>query len=60
MSSEDEDSSITISNKKTLITLPENSNKLTYSMNQFIPKVIIENWKHQLAATNLPSGITIL
>jgi len=44
MSSEDEDSSITISNKKTLITLPENSNKLTYSMNQFIPKVIIENF----------------
>ena len=44
MSSEDEDSSITISHKKTLITLPENSNKLTYSMNQFIPKVIIENF----------------
>ena len=44
MSSEDEDSSISISNKKALITLPENSNKLTYSMNQFIPKVIIENF----------------
>ena len=42
----DEENSISYSNSKKniLLTIPENNNRLTYSINQFIPKVLIENF----------------
>lgn len=67
---DDEIENVSTSNKNVLLTVPENNNKLTYSISQFIPKVVIEKYysardvmyllKTSLEENNFPEDYKII